>query len=40
MMIISLYLSAGPPKPRIPKIMLEYVDSDAMDWLTNLVDID
>merc|ERR1711862_308530 len=21
----------GPPKPRIPKIMLEYVDSDAMD---------
>merc|ERR1712106_193402 len=30
----------GPPKPRIPKTVLEYVDSDAMDWLTNLVDID
>merc|ERR1711915_393640 len=26
----------GSPKPSIPKVMLEYVDSDAMDWLTNL----
>merc|ERR1712106_691943 len=30
----------GPPKPKISKKLLEYVDSDAMAWLTNLVDID
>ena len=38
--IYFVFSPAGPPKPSIPRIMLEYVDSDAMDWLTNLVDID
>ena len=31
---------AEPPKPTLPKVMLEYVDTEALDWLTNLVDID
>merc|ERR1711971_187179 len=29
-----------PPKPKLPKVMLEFVDSEALDWLSNLVDID
>merc|ERR1719225_2100420 len=29
-----------PPKPKQPKVMLEFVDSEALDWLSNLVDID
>ena len=32
--------SAEPPKPKLPKVMLEFVDSEALDWLSNLVDID
>ena len=40
LLLLTIDFLAGPPKPSIPKVMLEYVDSDAMDWLTNLVDID
>jgi len=29
-----------PPKPKFPKKYIEFVDEEAMDWLTNLVDID
>merc|ERR1711872_891808 len=29
-----------PPKPRVPKAILDYVDSSALQWLNNLVDID
>ena len=35
-----LLCSAEPPKPSLPKVMLEFVDTEALDWLTNLVDID
>ena len=31
---------AEPPKPKFPKKYVEYVAEEAMDWLTNLVDID
>jgi len=29
-----------PPKPRMPKSLLEFVDENAIGWFTNLVDID
>jgi len=29
-----------PPKPKFPKKYIEFVHEEAMDWLTNLVDID
>jgi len=29
-----------PPKPKFPKKYIQFVDEEAMDWLTNLVDID
>ena len=35
-----VFYPAEPPKPSLPKVMLEFVDSEALDWLTNLVDID
>lgn len=35
-----LNLSAEPPKPKFPKKYIQFVDEEAMDWLTNLVDID
>ena len=40
--VLSLLFTiiAEPPKPSLPKVMLEYVDTEALDWLTNLVDID
>ena len=34
------YIAAEPPKPTLPKVMLEFVNTDALDWLSNLVDID
>ena len=41
MIIIMISFSAAePPKPKLPKVMLEFVDSEALDWLSNLVDID
>ena len=33
-------VAAEPPKPKFPKKYIEFVDEEAMDWLTNLVDID
>ena len=38
--IHPLTLSAEPPKPKFPKKYIQFVDEEAMDWLTNLVDID
>ena len=40
--ILNSYLAftAEPPKPKFPKKYIEFVDEEAMDWLTNLVDID
>ncbi len=33
-------VSEGPQKPRMPKVLMEFVEEPAKDWLTNLVDID
>jgi len=30
---------AGPPKPKFPKLLLEYVNDDAKAWISNLVDV-
>ena len=38
--LIWFSFTAEPPKPTLPKVMLEFVNSDALEWLTNLVDID
>ena len=38
--LLMTFVSEGPVKPKFPKTMLEYVDEEALDWLTNLVDID
>ena len=40
MISIELLFAAEPPKPKFPKKYIEFVDEEAMDWLTNLVDID
>ena len=37
---ITTTVTAEPPKPKFPKKYIEFVDEEAMDWLTNLVDID
>eukprot|EP00088_Acartia_fossae_P049007 TRINITY_DN53708_c0_g1_i1.p1 TRINITY_DN53708_c0_g1~~TRINITY_DN53708_c0_g1_i1.p1 ORF type:complete len:133 (-),score=18.84 TRINITY_DN53708_c0_g1_i1:69-443(-) len=29
-----------PPKPRMPKSLLEFVDDNAIDWFTNLVNLE
>ena len=29
----------GPPKPKFPKMLLEYVNDDAKAWIANLVDV-
>ena len=28
-----------PTKPKFPELMLEYVNEDAREWITNLVDV-
>jgi hypothetical protein len=35
-----MFVSEGPQKPRMPKVLMEFVEEPAKDWLTNLVDID
>ena len=34
---MSFNISEEPPKPRMPKSLLEFVDENAIDWFTNLV---
>lgn len=29
----------GPPKPKFPRILLEFVNDDAKAWVSNLVDV-
>ena len=28
----------GPPKPKLPRMMMEFIDEDAKDWISNLVE--
>jgi len=29
----------GPPKPKLPRMMLSFVNQDAADWISNLVEL-
>ena len=28
----------GPPKPKLPRMMMEFIDEEAKDWISNLVE--
>ena len=35
----GLNVFSVPTKPKFPELMLEYVNEDAREWITNLVDV-
>ena len=34
-----ILFSAGPPKPKMPRMILEFVNDDAEKWISNLVEL-
>ena len=36
--IFSLSITVGPRKPKIPKVALEFVNDDALEWISNYLE--